>query len=125
MYYRFRWIGLATLLMSSFPAWARTLTGRQVFDSTCHVCHGRGVAGAPRFGNHAAWRKHLKKGLVVLENHAIDGYYGYSFMPPKGGDESLTDSEVRAAVRYMVAAANKSAEQLATKPAESHLDAHQ
>jgi len=116
-------MALVTLLMSNVPAWARTpLTGSQVFDNTCHVCHGRGIAGAPRFGNHAAWRKHLKKGIAVLDEHAINGYYGQGFMPPKGGDESLTDSEVRAAVRYMVEAANKPDK---TRSAGSHLDTHQ
>ncbi len=97
---------LSILVLAAFSgrALARVLTGRQVFDHTCHTCHARGVAGAPQFGNRAAWRKHLAKGIKVLEEHAIHGYYGQSFMPPKGGDESLTDSEVRAAVRYMVAA---------------------
>ena len=80
------------------------LTGRQVFAHTCHTCHARGIAGAPKFGNRDAWRRHLAKGIKILDEHAIRGYYGYSFMPHKGGDESLSDSEVRAAVRYMVAA---------------------
>ena len=97
---------LSVLILAVFStgASAKALTGRQVFDQTCHTCHARGIAGAPQFGNRGAWRKHLAKGMKVLYEHAIHGYYGYSFMPPKGGDESLTDSEVRAAVRYMVAA---------------------
>ncbi|WP_298137413.1 c-type cytochrome [Acidiferrobacter sp.] len=93
------------LTLFAVSASAQVLTGRQVFEHTCHTCHARGVAGAPQFGNRKAWRAHLAKGIKVLYRHAIHGYYGYSFMPPKGGDESLTDSEVRAAVRYMVAAA--------------------
>ncbi|MHB8253009.1 MAG: c-type cytochrome [Acidiferrobacter sp.] len=101
-----RGVTLAIAVGASIPAWAQALTGRQVFDSTCHVCHSQGVAGAPRFADPAEWSKHLKKGITVLDKHAIDGYYGYSFMPPKGGNESLTDGEVRAAVRYMVAAAS-------------------
>ncbi len=91
------------LALSLAVASAKTLTGRQVFDQTCHVCHSHGVAGAPKVGDRSAWREHLDKGLKILYAHAIHGYYGYSFMPPKGGNESLTDSEVRAAVRYMVA----------------------
>ncbi len=97
---------LAFGLLAMAASWAisaKTLTGRQVFALTCHVCHAGGVAGAPPLGDVKAWRPHLAKGLRVLEAHAIHGYYGYSFMPPKGGDESLTDQEVRAAVKYMVA----------------------
>ena len=99
-------VRLPILILALFAtdASAKVLTGRQVFDQTCHTCHSRGVAGAPKFGDRAAWRAHLAKGLKILEAHAIHGYYGHSFMPPKGGNESLTDSEVRAAVRYMVAA---------------------
>lgn len=93
------------LTLALFPVVVsgKTLTGRQVFDQTCHVCHSHGVAGAPKIGDRSEWLKHLDKGIKVLYAHAIHGYYGYSFMPPKGGNESLTDSEVRAAVRYMVA----------------------
>ncbi|HUW98869.1 MAG TPA: c-type cytochrome [Acidiferrobacter sp.] len=127
MYRSLGWLGLATLLASSAAVSAKPLTGRQVFDSTCHVCHGRGIAGAPTFGNHAAWRQHLKKGIAVLDDHAINGYYGYSFMPPKGGNEFLTDAEVRAAVRYMVSAAMKSDQTQSSKgqPTGSPLDTNQ
>ncbi|MHB1511782.1 MAG: c-type cytochrome [Acidiferrobacter sp.] len=102
MSYPLRRLALILALLPAVAS-AKMLTGRQVFDQTCHVCHARGVAGAPQVGDRSAWRKHLDKGLKVLYAHAIRGYYGYSFMPPKGGNESLTDSEVRAAVRYMVA----------------------
>jgi len=104
-------------MVAGVSASAQKLSGRQVFAETCSVCHARGVAGAPTFGNHAAWRKHLAKGISVLDDHAIHGYYGYSFMPPKGGNESLSDNEIRAAVRFMVAAA--------TRPTAKPLDPHQ
>ena len=92
-----------TLALLPVVVSGKALTGRQVFDQTCHTCHSRGVAGAPKIGDRSAWRQHLAKGIKVLYAHAIHGYYGYSFMPPKGGNESLTDGEVRAAVLYMVA----------------------
>jgi cytochrome c5 len=38
-----------------------------------------------------------------LANNAIKGFTGEKgVMPPKGGDPSLSDAEVEAAVRYMV-----------------------
>ena len=106
-----------TLALFPIVAFGKVLTGRQVFNQTCHTCHSRGVAGAPKVGDRSAWRKHLDKGIKVLYAHAIHGYYGYSFMPPKGGNESLSNGEVRAAVRYMVAKVSE--------PVPRALDPHQ
>ncbi len=34
---------------------ARTMTGPQVYNAACNVCHGTGVGGAPIVGDTAAW----------------------------------------------------------------------
>jgi cytochrome c5 len=94
------------------PAVAATATaaakpdGKAVFEQTCHVCHGPGIAGAPKFGDKAAWAPRLAEGIATLHQHAIHGFQGKSgLMPPKGGNAALTDAQVEAAVDYMAAAA--------------------
>ena len=77
--------------------------GQKVFQQTCIACHGAGVAGAPKFGDKAAWKEHVAKGLPTLEQHALHGFKGSKgFMPAKGGNSSLSDAQVKAAVHYMV-----------------------
>lgn len=73
--------------------------GKSVYDATCHVCHAAGVAGAPKAGDKAAWAARLKAGINALYQTSIKGK---GAMPPKGGNPSLADADVRAAVDYMV-----------------------
>lgn len=76
--------------------------GEQVFNGTCAACHATGVAGAPKVGDKAAWAPHLAKGDQVLLQHARNGYKGKSgFMPPKGGNASLSDMNLRDAIAFM------------------------
>jgi cytochrome c5 len=65
------------------------------------ACHGTGVAGAPKLGDKAAWAPRIKQGKDTLYNHAL---HGKGAMPPKGGNASLADDAVKAAVDYMVSA---------------------
>lgn len=77
--------------------------GKATFESTCIACHGAGVAGAPKFGDKAAWAHRIAKGIPTLEQHALHGFQGSTgFMPAKGGNASLSDADVKAAVNYMV-----------------------
>lgn len=79
--------------------------GKKVYDAACVACHGAGVAGAPKFGDKAAWADRIKQGPDVLHEHAIKGFQGKNgMMPPKGGS-AASDEEVKAAVDYMAAAA--------------------
>jgi cytochrome c5 len=65
-----------------------------------------GIAGAPKFGDKAAWSARIAQGAHVLHDHAIKGYQGKAgVMPPKGGAASMPDADVKAAVDYIVAAA--------------------
>jgi len=76
--------------------------GKKIYDTTCVVCHASGVAGAPKFGDKAAWAPRLKTGVDALYASALKGK---AAMPARGGNTSLGDTEVKAAVDYMVAAA--------------------
>jgi cytochrome c5 len=65
------------------------------------ACHAAGVAGAPKFGDKGAWAPRIAQGVPALVNSALKGK---GAMPPKGGS-SAPDTEVKAAVEYMVNAA--------------------
>ncbi len=86
------------------PAAAK-VDGKAIYDQACAMCHGAGIAGAPKFGDKAAWAPRIKQGLAVLHDHAVKGYTGKAgMMPPKGGRMDLSDDAVKAAVDHMVAA---------------------
>ena len=76
--------------------------GKAVYDKTCSVCHAAGIAGAPKFGDKAAWAPRIATGAQALHNSAL---HGKNAMPAKGGNTSLSDAEVIAAVDYMAGAA--------------------
>jgi len=78
---------------------AATADGKKVYESTCIACHGLGVANAPRFGDKKAWAPHLAHGAEHLYQNALKGL---GAMPPKGGNLTLSDADVKAAVDYML-----------------------
>lgn len=74
-------------------------TGEAIFKSTCVACHGAGVAGAPKFGDTAAWAPRIKNGYDKLLDHAL---HGFNAMPAKGGNADLDDIEIARTIVYMV-----------------------
>ena len=76
--------------------------GKGTYDKACSVCHASGVAGAPKFGDKAAWAPRIATGVEALHNSALKGK---NAMPPKGGMATMPDGDVVAAVDYMVKAA--------------------
>lgn len=87
---------------------AADLGGEEVYETACKTCHGAGVAGAPKFGDAAAWASRVAKGADTLHKHALEGFQGQAgFMPAKGGRPDLTDKSIINAVDYMAAAAKK------------------
>jgi cytochrome c5 len=80
--------------------------GKKIYDATCVACHGAGIAGAPKFGDKSAWTARIAEGNDTLYAHAIQGFQGKGgVMPPKGGNTTLADADVKAAVDYMISAA--------------------
>ena len=73
------------------------LTGEQVYAARCTACHAAGVAGAPKFGDTAAWAPRLGQGYDVLLTHALKGK---GAMAAQGGGEQ-SDLEIGRAVVYM------------------------
>ena len=85
------------------PAQTGPMSGEQVYIKACIICHGDGIAGAPKMGDKEAWKARSAQGMEILESRAIQGYQGsQGSMPAKGGNASLSDEEVKAAVAYMV-----------------------
>jgi cytochrome c5 len=79
--------------------------GKALYSSACVACHGAGIAGAPKFGDKAAWGPRIAQGNAALYEHALKGFQGKAgVMPPKGGS-SAPDADVKAAVDYMAGAA--------------------
>ena len=95
-------VALVTPAVAPATAAPAGADGRKVFEGGCIACHGAGVAGAPKFGDKAAWAPRIKTGMDALYTSALKGK---GIMPPKGGNPSLSDADVKAAVDYMVAAA--------------------
>lgn len=82
---------------------AQSLAGDVVYNQACVVCHGAGVAGAPIVGDIGEWSARIATGAETLYANAINGYSGNSgYMPAKGGNASLSDTNVKAAVDYMI-----------------------
>jgi cytochrome c5 len=74
--------------------------GEQIYRQACAFCHDKGVAGAPKTGDVAAWSARLAQGMDTLYTVALRGK---GAMPAKGGNPALADADVNAAVDYMVA----------------------
>src|SRR5687768_6398393 len=73
-------------------------TGQQIVETVCAACHATGVLNAPKVGDAKAWAPHIKEGLEELTKMAI---MGKGAMPPRGGNPSLSDTEIARAVAYM------------------------
>lgn len=83
------------------PQSSEPRSGEEVYGAACAACHNSGAAGAPVFGEADQWSARIEKGTEALYSSAINGI---GAMPPKGGNTSLSDEEVQAAVDHMIAA---------------------
>ena len=72
-------------------------SGEEVFKAQCGACHAAGLAGAPKFGDAAAWGPRLGAGFAALVNSALKGKGAMAAQG--GGDHS--DIEIGRAVVYM------------------------
>jgi cytochrome c5 len=84
------------------PATVASAGGEALYKQACAVCHVAGVAGAPKFGDKAAWAPRMAAGVNGLTASVIKGK---GAMPPKGGAAGASEADIRAAVEFMIAAA--------------------
>ena len=71
--------------------------GADVFKAQCSACHASGAAGAPKFGDKAAWGPRIGKGYEALLTSALKGK---GAMGAQGGGD-FEDLEIGRAVVYM------------------------
>ena len=86
---------------AALPAHAQD-RGKQIYETTCIACHGKDGKGAlPGTPN---LRKVMVKPDEELVRNTLNGYQSPGSplaMPPKGGNPSLTEADVRAVIQYM------------------------
>jgi cytochrome c5 len=97
---------LFALLALPAAAVAEEERGKEVYEETCIACHGEDGSGAlpgitpdltPANGP-------LSQEEEVLVKHIIEGFESpgsQMAMPPKGGNDELTEEDVRNVLRYM------------------------
>lgn len=73
--------------------------GKATYDAKCALCHATAVAGAPKFGDKAAWEARIATGMDAMLAVAISGK---GAMPPKGTCMDCSDDDLKAAIQYMV-----------------------
>lgn len=85
-------------------AYGGTTDGAVIYQNLCSACHTNGVGKAPTL-DHAHWDARIAQGNDTLYKHAIEGFTGPDggIMPPRGGNASLTDEQVKATVDWMLA----------------------
>jgi cytochrome c5 len=77
--------------------------GTEVYENVCKVCHGVGLAGAPKVGDKSAWSPRIAQGKSTLYEHAVKGFNGKTgVMPAKGGRPDLSDELIHQAVDHLI-----------------------
>lgn len=88
-------LAVTTVLFSMATA---VKADESIYNKSCKACHGFGPG--PKLGNKADWKDRIAKGMPTLVENAIKGTA--KGMPPKGGNTSLTDAQIKSTVEYMV-----------------------
>ena len=94
------WVVLAVALtvLMALPAFAAR-TGKEVYEGVCKACHATGISGAPKFGDKKWLAMEKKEGIKEL---TADAMKGKKAMPPKGGCADCSETEIEAAIQYMI-----------------------
>ena len=75
-----------------------SISGEKIAQKNCALCHSSGMMNSPKIGDKEQWAPRIAQGKEMLVNNAIKGI---GVMPAKGGNTSLSDAEVAAAVVWM------------------------
>ncbi len=93
---RLQRVGSVEIRDASAPAVLRV--GDAVYAAQCAACHAAGVAGAPKFGDAAAWAPRISTGYEALLTSVLKGK---GAMAAQGGGE-FSDVELGRAVVHLV-----------------------
>jgi len=91
--------GMIALMEVLFAGQAAAASGKEIYTKACSACHVAGVAKAPKLSDKAAWASLVKQGNDALVAAVIKGK---GAMPPRAGNASLSDADIKAAVEYMI-----------------------
>lgn len=79
--------------------------GKKVYETACVTCHGaNGKGSLPGVPDLAKKSGVLTKSDELLLKHVTEGFQSPGSpmpMPPKGGNPSLTEDQLRAAIGYL------------------------
>lgn len=73
--------------------------GAATYNTRCSVCHATGIAGAPKFGDKAAWAPRIATGMDAMLTVAKNGKGG---MPPRGTCGDCSDADLQDAIQHMI-----------------------
>ena len=93
---RLQRVGSVEIRDASAPAVLRA--GELVYTGQCAACHAAGAAGAPKFGDAAAWGPRIKTGYDALLTSVLKGK---GAMGAQGGGD-YSDAELGRAVVHLV-----------------------
>ena len=92
-------IGITTLAALCNVGQVAAADGKAVYDKGCGACHN---SMDPKLGDKAKWEPLIKKGTDALVATVVKGK---APMPPKGGQASASNDDLKAAVEYMMSKA--------------------
>lgn len=95
-------------------------SGEAVYKMVCSACHDTGAAGAPKFGDAAAWAPRIAQGYDTVLTHALGGLRA---MPAKGGNPDLDDVEVARAMVHLANAGGAKFKEPEVKAAAAEAEA--
>ena len=95
---KFMLLGIAAMVSTLASTHATAADGKEVYNKSCALCHN---SLPPKLGDKAAWEPRMKQGTDALVAAVVKGE---GSMPPKGGNASLSEADIRASVEYMVGA---------------------
>ena len=95
----------APLAASATQGGASLENGRAAYEISCAVCHGAGgkgdIPGVPDFTKKGS---SLSKSDQELFQNILNGYQSpgsFMEMPPKGGNQDLTEQDIRDIILYL------------------------
>lgn len=76
----------------------KPISGKEVYEQNCSVCHTQGKLGAPKTGDNKVWNALIEKNLDVLVINAISS----EAHPQNAGCPNCSTAEIIEAIKYML-----------------------
>ena len=89
-------LGLAVSTALLMTSQTLAVDGKEIYVKSCAACH---TALSLRLSDKAVWEPRIKQGADALVASVLKGK---GAMPAKGGNATLSETDIRAAVDYML-----------------------